>query len=60
VMRTLWAQQEDDARRIVKDAGVAFNECDIPSFRAAAQPLLAHYRTDPAIDALYRQIRDLA
>jgi tripartite ATP-independent transporter DctP family solute receptor len=60
VMRGLWAQQEDDARRIVKEAGVAFNECDIPAFREAAQPLLAHYRADPAIDALYRQIRDLA
>ena len=37
-----------------------FDECDIPAFRAAAQPLLAFYRQDPAIDALYRQIRDLA
>ena len=60
VMRTMWAQQEDDARRIVKEAGVLSNECDIPAFRAAAQPLLAFYRQDPAIDALYRQIRDLA
>lgn len=60
VMRGLWAQQEEAARREVADSGVRFNDVDIPAFRAAAQPLLADYRRDPAIDALYRRIRELA
>ncbi|HEY0504806.1 MAG TPA: TRAP transporter substrate-binding protein [Lysobacter sp.] len=60
VMRRLWAQQEEDARRTVLESGVKFNDVDIPAFRAAAQPLLAQYRRDPTIDALYRRIRELA
>lgn len=60
VMRDLWAEQADAAERTVRESGVKFNECDIPAFRAAAQPLLAQYRSDPTIDALYRRIRDLA
>ena len=60
VMRGLWAKQEDEARRIVVESGVKFNEVDLPAFRAAAQPLIAQYRQDPAIDALYRRIRELA
>ena len=60
VMRGLWAQQEEAARREVADSGVRFNDVDIPAFLAAAQPLLADYRRDPAIDALYRRIRELA
>ncbi len=60
VMRGLWEKQEDEARRIVVESGVKFNEVDLPAFRAAAQPLIAQYRHDPAIDALYRRIRELA
>lgn len=60
VMRRLWAEQEEAARRTVIESGVKFNDADIPAFRAAAQPLLAEYRRDPAIDALYRRIRELA
>ncbi|MBU8975996.1 MULTISPECIES: TRAP transporter substrate-binding protein [unclassified Lysobacter] len=60
VMRRLWAQQEEQARNTVVESGVKFNEVDIPAFRAAAQPLIARYRQDPSIDALYRRIRELA
>ncbi len=60
VMRGMWAEQEEAARRTVADSGVRFNDVDIPAFRSAAQPLLAEYRRDPTIDALYRRIRELA
>jgi tripartite ATP-independent transporter DctP family solute receptor len=60
VMRRLWAQQEEQARRTVLESGVKSNEVDLAAFRAAAQPLIARYRHDPAIDALYRRIRELA
>ncbi|GAA5069216.1 TRAP transporter substrate-binding protein [Lysobacter panacisoli] len=60
VMRGLWAHQEEAARRTVMESGVRSNECDIAAFRAAAQPLLEHYRRDPAIDRLHRRIRELA
>lgn len=60
VMRRLWAQREEAARRTVMESGVRFNDVDIASFRTAAQPLLAEYRRDPTIDALYRRIRELA
>ena len=36
------------------------NEVDIPAFRRVAEPLLAEYRRDTAIDSLYRRIRDQA
>ena len=60
VMRTLWAESEAAARRTVVESGVRFNDVDIPAFRRAAQPLLAQYRRDAAIDALYQRIRALA
>ena len=41
-------------------AGVEHNEADLAAFARASQPLLSEYRKDPAIDALYRRIRDLA
>lgn len=60
VMRELWDQSEQQALRAVGEAGVQFNDIDVPAFRAAAQPLLDEYRRDAAIDGLYRQIRELA
>jgi tripartite ATP-independent transporter DctP family solute receptor len=60
VMRTMWDDSEATARRAVRDAGVQFNEVDTAAFRAASEPLLAQYRRNPAIDTLYRRIRELA
>ena len=60
VMRTLWDASEAKAREAVFDAGVKHNEADLAAFAHASQPLLSEYRKDPAIDALYRRIRDLA
>ncbi|MBF6025283.1 TRAP transporter substrate-binding protein [Lysobacter niastensis] len=60
VMRRLWAEQEAAARRTVVESGVRFNDVDIAAFRKAAQPLLAEYHRDPAINALHRSIRELA
>lgn len=60
VMRRLWAESEAAARRTVIEAGVRFNAVDIRVFRHAAQPLLAEYQHDTAIDDLYRRIRALA
>ena len=42
------------------DYGVKTNTVDLPAFRKAAEPLLAEYRSNPAIDSLYRRIRDHA
>ena len=39
---------------------VLANDCDIPAFRRAAQPLLDAYQRDPAIADLTRRIRALA
>ena len=60
VMRTLWDASEAKARDAVFDAGVTRNDADLAAFAQASQPLLSQYRKDPAIDALYRRIRDLA
>jgi tripartite ATP-independent transporter DctP family solute receptor len=60
VMRNLWDASEATARQQVRDYGVKFNEVDMPAFRAAAAPLLAEYRRQPDIEALYRRIRDFA
>jgi len=60
VMRRLWAESESIARRTVVEAGVRFNDVDIPAFRRAAQPLLTQYRRDAVIDDLYARIRALA
>ena len=60
VMRTLWDASEAKARDAVAAAGVKPNEVDLDAFAKASQPLLSEYRNDPAIDALYRRIRDLA
>lgn len=60
VMRDLWDASEAKAREAVFAAGVKHNEADLDAFARAAQPLLSEYRRDPAIDALYRRIRDLA
>ena len=60
VMRTLWDESENTARQAVIDYGVEMNEVDIPAFRRVAEPLLAEYRRDTAIDSLYRRIRDQA
>ncbi len=60
VMRGLWDESEDKARHAVREAGVQFNDVDTEAFRKAAAPLLAQYRRDPGLDALYRRIRDFA
>jgi tripartite ATP-independent transporter DctP family solute receptor len=60
VMRSLWDASEAKAREAVFAAGVQHNEADLSAFARAAQPLLSEYRKDPAIDMLYRRIRDLA
>ncbi|MBD9479224.1 TRAP transporter substrate-binding protein [Pseudoxanthomonas sp. PXM02] len=60
VMRSLWDASEAKAREAVFAAGVKHNEADLAAFARASQPLLSEYRNDPAIDALYRRIRDLA
>ena len=60
VMRKLWDESENTARPAVIDYGVEMNDVDIPAFRRVAEPLLAEYRRDPAIDSLYRRIRDQA
>jgi len=60
VMRKLWDESENTARQAVIDYGVEMNDVDMPAFRRVAEPLLADYRRDPAIDSLYRRIRDQA
>ncbi len=60
VMRKLWDESESTARQAVIDYGVEMNDVDMPAFRRVAEPLLAEYRRDPAIDSLYRRIRDQA
>jgi tripartite ATP-independent transporter DctP family solute receptor len=60
VMRKLWDASEAQARQEVLDYGVEINAVDMPAFRKAAAPLLADYRRQPEIEALYRRIRDFA
>lgn len=60
VMRQLWDESEAKARTAVFESGVQRNEADLAAFARTAEPLLSAYRRDPAIDALYRRIRDLA
>lgn len=60
VMRAQWDESEAVARRTVAESGVLANDCDIPAFRRAAQPLLDAYQRDPAIADLTRRIRALA
>ena len=60
VMRKLWDESESTARQAVADYGVKTNTVDLPAFRKAGEPLLAEYRSNPAIDSLYRRIRDHA
>lgn len=60
VMRRLWDASEAEAQRQVLAAGVRANDCDLPAFRRAAQPLLDAYHRDPAIEDLTRRIRALA
>ncbi len=60
VMRRAWDASEAAARAAVREAGVESNEVDVAAFRKAAGPLLAEYRRDPRIDALYAAIRNAA
>jgi len=60
VMRELWDQSEAKAKQAVFDYGVKANPVDRAAFQQAAQPLLAEYRRDPAIESLYRRIREAA
>ena len=60
VMRQAWDASEASAREQVLAAGIETNVVDTASFRRAAAPLLAEYRNDPRIDALYARIRAIA
>ena len=60
VMRQAWDASEASAREQVLAAGIETNAVDPGSFRRAAAPLLAEYRRDPRIDALYARIRATA
>lgn len=60
VMRDAWDASEATARAEVLASGVEANDVDIAAFRRAAEPLLAGYRREPGIDALYRRIRAIA
>ncbi len=60
VMRALWDESEGAARASVAEYGIAFNEVDMPAFRAAAQPLRERYLRQPELQTLDRRIRDLA
>jgi len=60
VMRQAWDASEASAREQVLAAGIETNAVDSGSFRRAAAPLLAEYRSDPRIDALYARIRAIA
>jgi len=60
VMRTLWDAGEADAGSAIDAGGVRRNAVDSAAFRRAVQPVLEHYRREPAIDRLYRLIRELA
>jgi TRAP-type C4-dicarboxylate transport system substrate-binding protein len=60
VMRALWDESENTARKAILAHGVQFNAVDMPAFRRAAQPLLDEYLRHPDLDSLYRRIRDLA
>jgi tripartite ATP-independent transporter DctP family solute receptor len=59
-MRSLWDKAEAASREYVLGKGVRESEVDIAAFRAAAAPLLAAYRRDPQLDALYTSIQSLA
>lgn len=60
VMRALWDESENAARKMVVDYGVRLNEVDIASFKRVSQPLLDEYLRQPELMSLYRRIRDLA
>ncbi|MDH5834278.1 TRAP transporter substrate-binding protein [Luteimonas kalidii] len=60
VMRQAWDASEAAAREQVLAAGIDTNDVDMDAFRRAAAPLLAEYRRDPRIDALYARIRAAA
>ena len=60
VMRKLWDESESIARQAVLDAGVHFNEVDIPAFRRAVRPLLDQLLRDPEIAVLHQWIRERA
>jgi tripartite ATP-independent transporter DctP family solute receptor len=58
-MRGLWDKSEAAARATVLSKGVKENEVDMAAFRTAAAPVLAAYRRDAQIDALYKSIQNL-
>jgi len=59
-MRSLWDKAEATSRDYVLGKGVRESDVDIDAFRAAAAPLLATYRRDERLDALYIRIQELA
>lgn len=56
-MRDLWDREETAARAHCLAQGVTIAETDREAFRRATAPVVAAYCRDPAMDALYRQIR---
>lgn len=60
VMRALWDESENAARRAVVDYGVRLNDVDIASFKRMSRSLLDEYLRQPELSSLYRRIRDLA
>jgi len=59
-MRGLWDKAEGASRSHVLAHGVVENEVDMAAFRAAAQPVLSAYRSDPRTETLYKSIQMLA
>jgi tripartite ATP-independent transporter DctP family solute receptor len=59
-MRSLWDKAEAASRDYVLGKGVRESDVDLDAFRAAAAPLLAAYRRDERLNALYIRIQELA
>jgi tripartite ATP-independent transporter DctP family solute receptor len=56
VMREHWDASEARAREAILAAGVEVNEVDLDAFRAAAGPVLTHYRAHPEVAPLVERI----
>jgi len=59
-MRSLWDQAEAAARSDLLAGGVKEQAVDVAAFRTAAAPVLAAFRRDAQLDALYTRIQELA
>lgn len=58
VMRGLWDEKQNNARRTVLEAGVAANDVDKTLFRDAVTPMRQRYAADETIGALMRRIEN--